>query len=124
MTADRSPQQANPVTRQVDVPGEVLPPVPELSTRYSWIPPDAPGSSAWAIARPVYQEGKMMLRRKVAILVSALVLAVASGTAAGASARSVILPWWQQTVYALGPNDSYVAEWMGSSWISINLMSN
>jgi hypothetical protein len=61
----------------------------------------------------------MMLRRKVAILVSALVLAVASGTAAGASARSVILPWWQQTVYALGPNDSYVAEWTGSSWTEI-----
>jgi hypothetical protein len=41
-------------------------------------------------------------------------------TASNASAR-VAIPWTEQTVFALGPSNNYVAEWMGLSkgWIEI-----
>ena len=47
-----------------------------------------------------------------------------AATATGASASSiarVAIPWTDQTVFALSPTDSYVAEWMGysSGWIEI-----
>ena len=55
-----------------------------------------------------------MFRRKTSILAAALVVAAASsGTADAATLRSVGLQQWQTTVFALGPNDGYVAEWNG-----------
>jgi hypothetical protein len=67
-----------------------------------------------------------MLNRRVAAMASAVAAAVAFGaadaTSAGASAVArQVVPWADQTVYALSPTDSYVAEWMGPStgWIEI-----
>lgn len=67
-----------------------------------------------------------MLYRRTATLASAVAAAIAfcaaDAASAGASvtARPVV-PWADQTVYALSPTDSYVAEWMGLSagWIEI-----
>jgi hypothetical protein len=49
------------------------------------------------------------------------VLAFTATTASSASARSIIDYWPRETVYALGPSGSYVAEWMGlsSGWTTI-----
>jgi hypothetical protein len=60
-----------------------------------------------------------MIRTRTAAACAAALLAVATSTAATASAGS--LPWWQTTVFALGPSDNYVAEWMGPSagWTEI-----
>ena len=62
-----------------------------------------------------------MFRRKAAIFAATLVVALSSGTAYAGTVRPLGLPWWQTTVYALGPGDAYVAEWMGQSvgWIKI-----
>ena len=62
-----------------------------------------------------------MALRKTAMLAAALVLTVSTGTAGAATIRPLGLPRWQTTVYALGPNDAYVAEWMGptSGWTEI-----
>ena len=48
-------------------------------------------------------------------------LAFTATTASSASARSIIDYWPRETVYALGPGGSYVAEWMGlsSGWTTI-----
>jgi hypothetical protein len=61
-----------------------------------------------------------MLRRIAAAIVSAVVVAVSSGTAE-AGIRPLTIPWWQMTVFALGPKDAYVAEYMGYSqgWVVI-----
>jgi hypothetical protein len=63
-----------------------------------------------------------LFHKRSAALVTALVTAVVfpALTASSASARTVI-PWSAQTVYALGPGNSYVAEWLGPSqgWIEI-----
>jgi hypothetical protein len=51
---------------------------------------------------------------KAAVFASAVLVAVSSGTAFGAT----VVPrynWLNQTVFALSPTDSYVAEWMGLS---------
>ena len=62
-----------------------------------------------------------MLYKRSAAVAAAFVAAVASPvlTAASASARDI--PWTEQTVFALGPTENYVAEWMGLSqgWIVI-----
>ena len=63
-----------------------------------------------------------MLYKRWAVVAAAVVAVVASPvlTAASASAR-VAIPWTDQTVFALGPTDNYVAEWMGlsSGWTII-----
>jgi hypothetical protein len=48
-------------------------------------------------------------------------LAFTATTASSASARSIIDYWPRETVYALGPGGSYVAEWMrlSSGWTTI-----
>lgn len=56
-----------------------------------------------------------MLYRKSAAVAAAFVAAVASPVLTAASAGARTIPWTQQTVFALGPNDNYVAEWMGLS---------
>lgn len=57
-----------------------------------------------------------MLYRRSAAIAAVFMLAVTSPalTAATASAQ-VAIPWTEQTVFALGPTDNYVAEWMGLS---------
>jgi hypothetical protein len=44
-----------------------------------------------------------------------------AAAATSAHAARILIPWTQQTVFALGPTDDYVAEWMGlsSGWIEI-----
>jgi hypothetical protein len=63
----------------------------------------------------------MLYRRSVAVA-SAFAAATwfTAAAASGATVRPVV-PWTDQTVYALSPTDSYVAEWMGLStgWIEI-----
>jgi len=53
--------------------------------------------------------------QRFAAVAAAFVVAVSTPvlTAGGASARSI--PWTEQTVFALGPSNNYVAEWMGLS---------
>jgi hypothetical protein len=60
-----------------------------------------------------------MIRTRAAAVCAAAVLAISTGTAGTASAGS--LQWWQTTVFAIGPSDAYVAEWMGPSagWTEI-----
>ena len=67
-----------------------------------------------------------MLYRRTLAVATAFVVATAFGaaTATGASASAsarIYIPWTEQTVFALSPNDSYVAEWLGLSkgWIEI-----
>lgn len=64
-----------------------------------------------------------MLHHRATSVATVLVvmLAFTETTASSASARSIIDYWPLETVYALGPNGSYVAEWMGSSagWTTI-----
>jgi hypothetical protein len=57
-----------------------------------------------------------MLHQRWAAVAAAFVAAVASPvlTATSADAR-VAIPWTDQTVFAIGPTDNYVAEWMGLS---------
>ena len=57
-----------------------------------------------------------MLYKRSAAVAAAFMAAVATPvlTAATASAR-VAIPWTDQTVFAMGPTNSYVAEWMGLS---------
>ncbi|MBR7827019.1 hypothetical protein KDK95_11945, partial [Actinospica sp. MGRD01-02] len=66
-----------------------------------------------------------MIRRSAAIVAAALVVAASSGTAGAATVRSS-LQTWQTTVFALGPNDSYVAEWNGPGlgWTEIGGPAN
>jgi hypothetical protein len=63
-----------------------------------------------------------MRYNRTAAVATAFVTAVAFPvlTAAGASAR-VAIPWTEETVFALSPTDSYIAEWMGlsSGWTII-----
>jgi hypothetical protein len=60
--------------------------------------------------------GTSMIRTRAAVVAVALttVFAAATGTgqAATATVRSLI-PWYEQTVFALAPDRSYVAEWNG-----------
>jgi hypothetical protein len=56
----------------------------------------------------------MLFRTKAVILAAALAVAAAPGTANAGTIRPLNLPSWQTTVYALGPNDAYVAQWTGS----------
>jgi hypothetical protein len=63
-----------------------------------------------------------VLRKKAALVALSLVTAAASAAATGASQAAVRYnPSPQDTVYALAPDDSYVAEWMGlsSGWTVI-----
>ena len=46
------------------------------------------------------------------VLITAFTAATGTGTAASAGAR-IYIPWTQQTVFALAPDRSYVAEWNG-----------
>jgi hypothetical protein len=56
-----------------------------------------------------------MIRRKAVVVCAALVVgAASSGVADAGTVHPFGLPSWQTTVYALGPNDGYVAEWTGS----------
>jgi len=63
-----------------------------------------------------------VLRTRVTVLttVFATVAALATGTGTSQAATRLI-PWTDQTVFALSPTDSYVAEWMGlsSGWTII-----
>ena len=65
-----------------------------------------------------------MLHSKNAVLATALMTVAAftatTGTSQAETAR-VRIPWTDQTVFALSPTDSYVAEWMGlsSGWTII-----
>ena len=66
----------------------------------------------------------MLINNKAATAVTALMTAVAFTVATGTSQAAtprVYLPWSEQTVFALGPTDNYVAEWMGlsSGWTVI-----
>lgn len=69
-----------------------------------------------------------MLRRKAAaaIAVAGLIAAASAGTADAATVRPLGLQQWQTTVFALGPNDGYVAEWNGSGqgWTEIGGPAN
>lgn len=60
-------------------------------------------------------------RTKYAATALVTVLAFTATTASSASARSIINYWPRDTVYALAPDGSYVAEWMGlsSGWTII-----
>lgn len=56
------------------------------------------------------------------VLATAFAFATATGTSHAATAASrIYIPWTEQTVFALSPTDSYVAEWMGlsSGWTII-----
>ena len=56
-----------------------------------------------------------MLRKRSAAVVAAFLAAVTSPVLTAASASAKDIPWTDQTVFALGPTDNYVAEWMGLS---------
>lgn len=57
-----------------------------------------------------------MLYKRSAAVAAAFVAAVASPAFTAASASALVaIPWTEQTVFALGPTDNYVAEWMGLS---------
>lgn len=56
----------------------------------------------------------MLCKRSVTVA-AAFVAAVASPVLTAASAGALAIPWTQQTVFALGPSNNYVAEWMGSA---------
>jgi hypothetical protein len=64
-----------------------------------------------------------MLHNRATVLTTVLATAVAFTAATGTSqaATRVYIPWTEQTVFALSPTDSYVAEWMGLSngWTEI-----
>lgn len=56
------------------------------------------------------------------LLATAVAFTAATGTSHAATAAGrVYIPWTEQTVFALSPTDSYVAEWMGlsSGWTVI-----
>ena len=65
-----------------------------------------------------------MFHRKAEVVVLSLVTLLASAAATGTGRAAAVRqynPWAQDTVYALAPDDSYVAEWMGlsSGWTII-----
>lgn len=66
-----------------------------------------------------------MLHKRSAVIAAAFMAAmtppVLTAATASASTSARTLPWTEQTVFALGPTDNYVAEWMGPSqgWIVI-----
>lgn len=65
-----------------------------------------------------------MLHNRATVLATALATTVVFTAATGTSqaATRIYIPWTEQTVFALSPTDSYVAEWMGLStgWIEIS----
>ena len=56
-----------------------------------------------------------MRYQRSAAVAAAFLAAVASPVLSAANAGAQELLWTQQTVFALGPSDNYVAEWMGYS---------
>ncbi|HTJ68362.1 MAG TPA: hypothetical protein VL551_12590 [Actinospica sp.] len=56
-----------------------------------------------------------MLRKRSAAVAAAFVFAIGSPVLTAATASAIYIPWTEQTVFALGPTDNYVAEWMGQS---------
>ena len=62
-----------------------------------------------------------MLYKRLTAVATALVAACACVIATGASASAGGVSWTDQTVFAISPTESYVAEWMGlsSGWTII-----
>ncbi|HET9168383.1 MAG TPA: hypothetical protein VFN97_03070 [Actinospica sp.] len=56
-----------------------------------------------------------MLSRRSAAVAAAFAVAVASPLLTASAAGAQDIPWTQQTVFAIGPTQNYVAEWMGYS---------
>lgn len=56
-----------------------------------------------------------MLYKRSAAVAAAFVTAIVFPALTASSASARYLPWTDQTVFAIGPNDNYVAEWMGLS---------
>jgi hypothetical protein len=63
----------------------------------------------------------MHRKRPIAVVTAFLTAAVFPAATASAVTPRIYIPWTEQTVFAMSPSDSYVAEWMGlsSGWTII-----
>jgi hypothetical protein len=54
-------------------------------------------------------------KRWAAVAAASVVVIVSPVLTAASASAQVAIPWAEQTVFAIGPTNNYVAEWMGSS---------